>query len=380
MKLSRLIKSARSGGPKDARPRGVFEKVRDSGIWWCEYFDASGRRRREKAGTWAAARDLYIKRKKEALEGKKLPENLRKVNMPTLQGFKQRFADAINVQCAKKPQTIRFYTQQMTALLEFAPLADARLCDVDEALVQSFVEHRARATSTATVNRALATLRRALRLAQRWRVIDRIPQIRLLSGEHQREFVLSREQEERYLAACMQPLRDTAMLMLDTGLRVGEALALEWRDVRLSPEPGYIQVREGKSRYSRRSVPLTSRSRMMLEARRKTARSLSVLAEDASGPMLNTSLAHLHAKVRAELGFPAEFVLHSLRHTFCTRLGEAATEAFLIQRLAGHHSVTVSERYVHPTPESAVLAIRRLDAANRGVSGASSATTTATGA
>jgi integrase len=84
--------------------------------------------------------------------------------------------------------------------------------------------------------------------------------------------------------------------------------------------------------------------------------------------MLNTSLAHQHAKVRRALGFPAEFVLHSLRHRFCTRLGEAGTEAFLIQRLAGHQSVTVSERYVHPTPESAVLAIRRLDAANTGPS------------
>lgn len=95
--------------------------------------------------------------------------------------------------------------------------------------------------------------------------------------------------------------------------------------------------------------------------------------------MLNTSLAHLHAKVRRALGLPAEFVLHSLRHTFCTRLGEEGTESFQIRRLAGHHSVTVSERYVHPTPESAVLAIRRLDAANRSFSGASTDTTTDTG-
>jgi site-specific recombinase XerD len=95
--------------------------------------------------------------------------------------------------------------------------------------------------------------------------------------------------------------------------------------------------------------------------------------------MINTSMAHLHAKVRSKLGFPAEFVLHFLWHTFCTRLGEVAAEAFLIQWLAGHHSVTVSERYVHPTPESALSAIRRLDAANRGVFWASGATTTASG-
>jgi site-specific recombinase XerD len=360
--------------------RGVFQKFPGKNMpWWIRYVDAQGRLRREKAGTWAAACALYTKRKNEATEGRKLPENLRQVNMPTLRGFSQRFIDAIQIECASKPQTVRCYAQQMTALLQFAPLADARLCDIDEALIQAFVEHRAAKTSTATVNRGLATLRRALRLAQRWKVIDHFPQVRLLAGEHEREFVLSRKDEARYLASGPQPLRDAALLMVDTGLRVGEVLALEWSDVRLCPEPGFVQVREGKSRYARRAVPLTTRSRDMLQARRKAAQSLSVFVEGDGRPMLNTSLAHLHAKVRGALGLPAEFVLHSLRHTFCTRLGEEGTEAFQIRRLAGHHSVTVSERYVHPTPESAVLAIRRLDAANRSLSGASTDTTTDTG-
>jgi site-specific recombinase XerD len=362
--------------PQKGHTRGVYQ--RKPGEWWVRHVDSQGRLRREKAGTWAAARALYIKRKNEALEGKKLPENLRHVNMPTLRGFADRFIGAIQVQCSKKPQTIRFYALQMAALLEFAPLADARLSDIDEAVIQAFVEHRASKASIATVNRGLATLRRGLRLAQRWKVIDRVPHIRLLAGEHQREFVLSREQEASYLAACAQPLRDCATLMLDTGLRVGEALALEWRDVRLLPEPGFVQVHDGKSRYARRAVPLTTRSRGMLETRRKGAQSFYVFAESDGRAMLTTSLAHIHAKVRRSLGHTAEFVLHSLRHTFCTRLGEAGTEAFLIQRLAGHHSVTVSERYVHPTPESAVLAIRRLDAANNSLSGVRSGTTTDT--
>ena len=199
------------------------------------------------------------------------------------------------MQCSRKPQTVRFYAQQTTALLEFAPVADARLCDIDEALIQAFIEYRAATTSTATVNRGLATLRRTLRLAQRWKVIDHVPQIRLLAGEHRREFTLSRKHEASYLVACPQPLRDCALLMMDTGLRVGEALALEWRDVRLSPAQGYVQVLEGKSSYARRAVPLTSRSRAMLEARRKVAQSLSVFAENDGRPMLNTSLAHQQA-------------------------------------------------------------------------------------
>ena len=61
---------------------------------------------------------------------------------------------------------------------------------------------------------------------------------------------------------------------------------------------------------------------------------------------------HCHERVREVLGLPAEFVLHSLRHTFGTRLGEAGADAFTIMRIMGHSSITVSQRYVHPTPET----------------------------
>ncbi len=41
--------------------------------------------------------------------------------------------------------------------------------------------------------------------------------------------------------------------------------------------------------------------------------------------------------------------------------GESGTDAFTIMRLMGHSSVTVSQKYVHPTPESVELAIDRLE-------------------
>jgi hypothetical protein len=56
-----------------------------------------------------------------------------------------------------------------------------------------------RTVSATTVNRALACLRRLLRLAQEWRVIDRVPKIHSLSGEYNREFILNHEQEVHYL-------------------------------------------------------------------------------------------------------------------------------------------------------------------------------------
>ena len=64
------------------RQRGIFEKITGSGEWWIRYVDAQGRYRREKAGTKSAALMFYRKRKTEALEGRKLPERLRRAPVP----------------------------------------------------------------------------------------------------------------------------------------------------------------------------------------------------------------------------------------------------------------------------------------------------------
>src|SRR5438128_4919971 len=99
------------------KKRGIFEKLSGSGEWWIRYVDAQGRYRREKAGTKSGAIALYQKRKTEALEGRKLPEKLRRGARPTLRGFSERFTQAIQTRCATKPRTIQFYAQQTRYIL-----------------------------------------------------------------------------------------------------------------------------------------------------------------------------------------------------------------------------------------------------------------------
>jgi site-specific recombinase XerD len=67
-------------------------------------------------------------------------------------------------------------------------------------------------------------------------------------------------------------------------------------------------------------------------------------------------------EIRDKLKLPWDCVIHSCRHTFCTRLGERGADAFTIQKLAGHSSITISQRYVHPTPERLESAIGLLEA------------------
>jgi integrase len=86
---------------------------------------------------------------------------------------------------------------------------------------------------------------------------------------------------------------------------------------------------------------------------------------DGTRPMLNSSLDHLHKELRTTLKMPPGSVLHSLRHTYGTQLGEGGADAFSIMCLMGHSSVTISQRYVHPTPEALEMAVQRLEALNQ---------------
>jgi hypothetical protein len=59
--------------------------------------------------------------------------------------------------------------------------------------------------------------------------------------------------------------------------------------------------------------------------------------------------------------FPQELVLHSLRHTFLTRMGEAGADAFTIMKVANHSSVTMSQRYIHPMSGTVELTFEWLE-------------------
>lgn len=343
--------------------------------YWYD-FEFKGQRVRESAHTG----NKDVARQIEAAHRIRLAKGEAGINerppAPTLAEFGPRFRRAIETVCADKPATVEFYAEKLRRLLEDSQLASARLDAIDESVIDTYKQRRTRQASRygrplspASVNRELATLRRLLRLAQEWKVLDRVPRIRLLRGERNREFVLTHSLEPAYLAAAPQPLRDVAVLILEAGVRPGEAVGLQWPDVRLQQavhaKHGYIVIRGGKSRNAKRNLRLTARAAEMLKTRKATTKSPWVFpGETADSAMLGTSLDHQHDTVRTALKLPKDFVIHSLRHTMLTRLGESGADVFSIMKIAGHSSVTVSQRYVHPTPEGMDRAFDRLENLN----------------
>lgn len=349
------------------------------GVYWYE-FHFRGERVRESSHVANKAAALQIMAAHRVRLAKGEAGIVEKRPAPTLREFAKDFTKAIEADCAACPATVAFYRSKLQPLLAYEPLASRRLDAVNEAAIDAFVEHRSRVRSRrkrplspASINRELATLRRMLRLAYRRKLIDRVPKIELLAGEREREFVLSPAQEAVYLSIAPADLRDLAVLMLDTGLRMREALHLEWPNVHLEPAAGaslgYLRVTSETSKGKKsRNVPLTARTAEMLRGRGVETAGYVFRGADG-GPLSQTLLNQQHARLRRTLKLPSGFVPHSFRHTYGTRLGEAGADAFTIMRLMGHSSVTVSQRYVHPTPEAMERAVQKMEALNRGETG-----------
>jgi integrase len=345
------------------------------GVYWYEFL-FGGERIREstRQGNQNTARTMEAAHRTNLAKGE---VGIRKrTATPILKEFAKPFEQHVETEYANKPETVRFYKEKLRRLLADPEIASTRLEAIDRAAIDGYKQRRTKQVSRygrlmlpASVNRELATLGLMLSLAVDWNILTGRPKIRKLPGERNREFVVSHKLEPKYLEGCPQPLKDVALLSLDTGLRVGEAVGLRWPDVHLQPairaKFGYIHIRGGKSPNAKRNLSLTPRVADMLKARKAAGKSAWVFPGDTpEAAILVSSLDHQHEDVRDALKLDREFVIHSFRHTMLTRLGESGADAFTIMRIAGHASVTTSQRYVHPTPESMERAFERLQDLN----------------
>ena len=111
-------------------------------------------------------------------------------------------------------------------------------------------------------------------------------------------------------------------------------------------------------------MPLTVRARSILEKMKKASSSRYVFPATDGGPLSRHWASEQFRTLRDAMMLPDDCVVHSTRHTFCTRLGESGCDAFTIMRLAGHSSIVISQKYVHPTPALLENAIGRLTELN----------------
>ena len=127
---------------------------------------------------------------------------------------------------------IDYYRPGLRTIQAYKPLASRRLNEITTESAADFAAWRQSAgLQVSSVNSSLQVLRRTMRLAAEWGVIEVAPSIKMLPGERHREHVVTFEEEARYLAAASEPLASVAAILIDTGTRPDECYCLLWESV-----------------------------------------------------------------------------------------------------------------------------------------------------
>lgn len=152
---------------------------------------------------------------------------------PTLAEFSREFLSWAEVTFQAKPKTWLYYRNGVRRLLEYQPLASTALDDkqLAERLVGFIAKRQGQGLQISSVNRELQVLRRLLHLAVEWGRIESAVKVKMLSGEHHRERVITPQEEARYLAAASPLLAAVATVLVDSGMRPEECNRLRWENM-----------------------------------------------------------------------------------------------------------------------------------------------------
>ena len=229
---------------------------------------------------------------------------------------------------------------------------------------------RGKEMQASSINSRLRVLRRIFHLAVEWGEIDSAPRFKLQPGERHREHVITNEEECKYLAACSSLLNDIATVLIDSGMRPEECFRQRWENITwVNGRFGTMLVTHGKTKAARRVLPMTPRVRAVLEQRwvavNKPTEGWIWSASTQSGHVEPSSIKKQHRKA-IKVSKVRPFVLYTLRHTFLTRLGASGCDVWTLARIAGHSSIAMSSRYVHPSAETVLDALAFLGGHNIG--------------
>lgn len=265
----------------------------------------------------------------------------------------------------------------------FGPaIGKLKLKDITPSLLQNFYHEKvAGGLSQKTVMNMNLCLHKCLSQAEMEGFLLSNPaaKLNLRRGEKPEILVLTRAQQ-RLLMEKSRNCRYGVFirLVLATGLRMGELLALQWKDIDLEQSTLYVRRTlnrlksykdEGpkteivfgtpKSQNSRRSIPLLPAVVADLKAWQKIqdadrlalgsgyAKTDMVVTNEAGGYIEQTVFRGYYTALLQDAGLP-HFTFHALRHTFATRALEQGMDPKTLSAILGHYSVAFTlDTYAH---------------------------------
>lgn len=242
------------------------------------------------------------------------------------------------------------------------PFGNIRLNDLKRQALQAFHSQLlTQGIGPATADHHIKLIRQVLNKAVEWEVIDVNPiaRIKLFNPDNRLENYLDPAALERLLLLLEtdenRPVCNAAMFLLSTGARLNEALAATWEHIDRETRVWRIPASNSKSKRVR-SVPLNDAALDVLEKLGTEGLSSFLFVSDKTGERLG----HVHKvwdRLRNTAGQP-KLRLHDLRHQYASFLVNSGRSLYEVQKILGHSSHSVTERYAHLSSKSL------MDAAN----------------
>jgi integrase len=364
----RLVALTKEASTTGSRPgssaRRKLERTRTPGVYkrggrFCVTFrDPSGVQRKRAAKTYSEAKNL-----KAALRADIARGEFRQLPRVTFENYAREWIDAYAGRTAHglRESTRREYRRviEVRAIPFFGRL---RLSEIDGRDVARYVaEVAASGVSRNTTRLALAPVRALFATAFEQGLVRtnvaagiRIP-VSSTPVHDERPKALTEIQLRKVVASADSRHRLLVWLLGDTGLRVGEAVALTWNDIRFQDRRLAVRRRyyrgtltPPKSRFGRRDIPLSHALTHALWRARQQSRGEDFVFSSRSGGPLNPRTAFGAVRLAgARAGVPW-IGCHTLRHTCGTRLFRRGLNAKMVQLWLGHHSPAFSlATYVH---------------------------------
>jgi integrase len=212
----------------------------------------------------------------------------------------------------------------------------------------------------ATINRKLAALSKMLSFAASRGWIKAKPQFERMKESEGRVRFMSRLEYEQVLSDLSEAdalMHHLVVVLVETGLRLGEALDLKWENIDFTS--GHIRVWHNKSDKPR-SVPMSSKVRQCLQFIGTRPDCYPQSHERPFGELTANAVRHRWDAMKARVCLAAdkEFTPHCCRHTFASWLVQKGIPIYTVKDLCGHRCIEVTMRYAHLSDANASSAVK----------------------
>ena len=339
---------------------GLYQRT-DSPYWWASYTDERGRRIRRSTGQ-------KEKRQAEKVLAAWRLESAKAANKQQNDGwtFDELMVGYLDATCDSK----RSHARDLYSCKHLqSHFREKKLLDIQSHDIRAYIAHRrAQGASAGTINREIGLFSSAINHARRewgWQIHNPCQGCRQREPEGRLRWLTKTEAGNLIQAARNSPaehLADFLILALNTGMRSGEMLKLEWQRVDLSGGLIWLEPEHTKSA-RRRTIPINANAKSALMSRlnfRATHCPASPWVFcNAQGSRIN-SVKKSFAAACQKAGI-TDFRIHDLRHTCAAWLVTAGVPLAEVRDLLGHKSIQMTERYAHLAPENIRAAVNKLD-------------------